>query len=254
MQIVRGGRRRRGAQIAMLLAVAIALGGASTSFALTSSSPNYQIMETDFTAGSALENCSGQYCARASIGDMAAGSSASPGAGTSTASFGSIPASSDPLLEVIVESGQSNLGVLTTEKTASKTMVVRVRNYLSDGYTLQIVGTPPKYGNHTLETPSVPTAAAPGTEQFGINAALNTSPGIGANPLQVPSGQTSFGVVEEAYRTPNLFKYGSEDVVARSTSESGRTDYTISMIVNISSGTPAGHYAGDFAAIVTPVY
>lgn len=254
MQITRAGRKRRGAQVIALLAVAIALIGSSSSFALTSSSPNYQIMETDFNAGSTLESCSGQYCAQASIGDLATGSGVSSGAGTSTASFGAIPSSSDPLLEVIVESGQSNLGVLTTEKTASKTMVVRVRNYLSDGYTLQIVGTPPKYGNHTLSTPSVPTAATPGTEQFAINAAANTSPSVGANPLQVPSDQTSFGMVEEAYRTPNLFKYASEDVVARSNSESGRTDYTISMIVNIANSTPAGHYAGDFAAIVTPVY
>lgn len=211
-------------------------------------------METDFNAGSTLESCSGQYCARASIGDLATGSGASTGGGKSTASFGAIPTNSDPLLEVIVESGQSNLGVLTTDKTASKTMTVRIRNYLSDGYTLQIVGTPPKYGNHTLSTPATPVAATPGTEQFGINAVLNTSPSIGANPLQVPSGQTDFGVVEPAYRTPNLFKYASEDVVARSNSESGRTDYTISMIVNIANSTPAGHYAGDFSAIVTPVY
>jgi len=253
MQIKQVGKRLWSAQSGVLLALALAVCGASTALAVTSSSPNYQMTEGEFNAGSMLNSCSGQYCAQASIGDMAVGGKSTSG-GTSSASFGSIPASSDPLLEVIIDAGQSDLGVLSTEQTASKTMIVRVRNYLSDGYTLQIVGTPPKFGDHVLSTPGTPTAANPGSEQFGINAVANTSPLVGTNPLQVPSDQTSFGVVESDYGTPNLFKYASEDIVARSNSESGRTDYTISMIVNIASSTPAGHYAGDFSAIVTPVY
>jgi len=129
--------------------------------------------------------------------------------------------------------------VLTTEKTATKTMIVRVRNYLSDGYTLQIVGSPPKVGGHTLATPTTPTGVHPGTEQFAINAVANTSPNVGADPLQVPSNQTSFGVVTDNYRTPNVFKYASGDVIARSSSASGQTDYTVSMVVNISNATPS---------------
>jgi len=174
---------------------------------------------------------------------------------TSTAKFGSISATdSDPLLEVIVDSGASNLGTLTTESTAYKSMTVRVRTYLSDGYVLQIVGNPPKYGDHTLATPTTPTSALPGTEQFGINATTNTTPNVGADPLQVPSSQTSFGVVNDNYKLANKFQYISGDEVARSESESGRTDYTISMIVNVSNSTPAGHYTGDFSAVVIPVY
>lgn len=252
MQIKQVGKRVWSAQSGALLALGITLIGASSAFAVTSSSPNYQMTEGEFNAGSMLDSCSGQYCAQASIGDMTVGGKST--SGTSSASFGSIPASSDPMLEVIVDGGQSDLGVLSTESTATKTMIVRVRNYLSDGYMLQIVGTPPKYGDHTLGTPSTPTAATPGTEQFGINAVANTTPSVGANPLQVPSGETSFGVVQTDYATPNLFKYANEDVVARSDSESGRTDYTISMIVNVANSTPAGHYSGDFSAIVTPVY
>lgn len=252
MRIKQVGKRVWRAQSGIVLALAIAVSGTSSVLAVTSSSPNYQVTEGEFNAGSMLDSCSGQYCAQASMGDMAAGGKST--AGKSSASFGAIPDESDPLLEVIIDAGQSDLGVLSTEQTATKTMVVRVRNYMSDGYTLQIVGTPPRYGDHTLTTLSTPTAAEPGTEQFGINAVANTSPNVGANPLQVPSDQTSFGYITDDYKTPNLFKYASEDIVARSDSESGRTDYTISMIVNISSGTPAGHYSGDFSAIVTPVY
>lgn len=236
----------------VLLFIAIIGGGAGTAMAETSSSAHYQVTGTDFNAVSNSQACSSQYCAKASIGDMTADTGKSA---TSTARFGSIAATdSDPLLEVIVDSGISNLGTLTAETTAFKTMVVRVRTHLSEGYVLQIVGDPPKYGGHTLATPATPASALPGTEQFGINAAANTSPGVGADPLQVPSGQTSFGVVNDDYKIQNKFKYVSGDNVARSDSESGRTDYTISMIVNISNATPAGHYTGDFSAVVVPAY
>lgn len=232
-----------------MLAVLIAAGSAGTAIAATTSnSTNYEASEMQFNAGS-QESCSSAYCATASIGDTDGGTRSS----ASTAAFGD-SAGTEPMLEVIVDPGESDLGVLTTERTATKSMVVRIRNYLSNGYTLQITGTPPKYANHTLATPTSPTASQQGTEQFGINATANTMPSVGALPVQVPSGEFSFGTVDEEYATSNLFKYSSGDAVARSTSQSGRTDYTISMLINISNATPAGHYAGDFAAVVIPVY
>lgn len=236
-------------KISLLVALVFG-GGTQVALATTSSSNHYQVTETEFGASSTSESCSDAYCARASIGDMAAGSSKSA---KSTATFGSVT-SDEPLLEVIVDPGTSDLGTLTTEHTATKTMTVRVRNYLSDGYTLQITGNPPKYGGHTLDTPTTPTASKPGTEQFGINAVVNTTPAVGLNPVQVPSSETSFGIINDDYGTPNLFKYSDNDVVAHSDSESGRTDYTVSMIVNVSNSTPAGHYTGDFSAVVIPVY
>jgi hypothetical protein len=244
-------KRRLGQSVQLvLLAIAVISCGATTMAAALSSSSSYQVTETEFVSGSSAQNCSGQFCAQTSIGDMTAGDATST---TYKTKFGSLTGS-DPLLEVIVDPGVSDLGVLTAEHTATKTTIVRIRNYLSSGYILQIVGEPPKVAGHTLSTPSSPTASTPGTEQFAINAAANTTPLVGAGPVQVPSDQTSFGVVNDAYRTSNLFKFNSGDVVAHSNKESGRTDYTISMIVNISNKTPAGHYSGDFAAIVIPIY
>ena len=234
----------------MLLAASLCIGGTGTAFAVTSTSPNYQVTETQFNAGSTIQSCSGQYCAKTSIGDTAVGRAAST---EKTAQFGPIT-NSDPLLEVIVEAGVSNLGVLSTETTATKTMTVKVRNYLSGGYVLQIIGDPPKFNGHPLATPTVPTASKPGTEQFGMNAAANTSPTVGANPVQVPSDKTSFGIVAQDYRSANMFMFVSGAVVGRSLTESGQTDYTISMIVNISNSTPAGRYTGDYSAIVTPIF
>lgn len=234
----------------MLLLVAIVSGSAGTAVAETSNSAHYQVSQTEFGAGSTLQSCSSQYCAKASIGDMTAGTSKGS---TSAATFGSVT-NSEPLLDVIVDPGISNLGVLTTENTASKTTSVRIRSYLSNGYVLQIIGSPPVYSGHVLNTPSTPTAALPGTEQFGINATVNTVPNVGTDPVQIPSDQVSFGKVNDDYRIQNKFKYLSGDNVARSDTQSGETDYTISMIVNISNSTPAGHYSGDFSAVVIPVY
>lgn len=233
-----------------LLAVAFVCVAAGTAFATTSNSTHYQVTEMELNAGTSLESCSGQYCATASIGDVAAGDSASAHV---AASFGTVTPS-EPLLEVIVEPGESNLGVLSAEKTATKTSIVRIRSYLSNGYTLQVVGDPPKYQNHTLATPATPTASAIGTEQFALNVVANTTPVIGAPPEQVPSASMSFGEPHANYATPNLFKYTSGDVIAFSNSASGQTNYTISMIVNISNVTPAGHYMGDFSAVVVPLY
>jgi hypothetical protein len=234
----------------VLLAVLVPIGIGGTAMAVTSSSSNYQVTETQFTSGTAVQSCSGSYCAKVSIGDAAVGDAASA---DNTAKFGSIT-NSDPLLEVIVEAGQSNLGTLTTETTATKTTTVKIRNYLSGGYVLQIIGDPPKYNGHALSTSSTPVQSVPGTEQFGINAVANTNPRVGADLVQVPDEKTSFGSVYDNYKSPNLFMFTSGDNIAHSTSSSGETDYTISMIVNISNGTPAGHYSGDFSAVVIPVY
>lgn len=246
-----GKQKLRLRAMGVFVAVVVAsLVGSSLAFATTPSSTNYQLPESAFGSSSLDQNCSGQYCVTASIGDTAVGETSS---GTTTADFGSVT-NGEPSLQVIVDPGVSDLGVLDEQHTGTKTMVVRVSSYLSNGYILQIVGNPPTYGSHALATPSTPTASTLGTEQFGINAVLNTSPGVGADPVQVPSGSMSFGTAASGYNTPNRFQYRSGDIVASSPKQSGETDYTVSMIINISNKTPAGHYSGDFAAVVTPVY
>lgn len=235
----------------VVLAVTSALVFVSISFAETSRSDNYQATELEFGSSSEIESCSGEYCAHASIGSLDVDGSASA---SHTASFGPIASDSEPMLEVIVEPGESNLGVLTTEKTATKTTKVKIRSYLSGGYTLHIYGDPPQYQQHKLKTTSAPAESVPGVEQFGINVVKNTSPSLGNNPMQVPSEQTSFGYPSQGYDVPNFFRYISGDEIARSDTESGQTEFTISMVVNISNSTPSGHFTGDFSAVVVPLF
>lgn len=242
-------RYRRYGLLALVFGL-VCYGGSGIVAAVPSQSPNYQIVETEFNTGSNINSCSGAYCARTTMGSLTVGNSSAAG---KRAEFGPIT-EDEPALEVIVEVGTSDLGTLTTESTATSSAVVKVRNYLSNGYVLQVTGDPPRYGSHMLATPSSPTASTPGIEQFGINAVDNTDPDVGANLVHRPSGEFSFGEITPDYATPNLFKYASGDTVAQSPSESGQTDYTISMIVNIANNTPAGQYVGEYSIVVIPTY
>jgi hypothetical protein len=217
----------------------------------TSNSAHYQVSDTQFGSSSTSQTCSGQYCATAGVGGTNAGGDAA--SASYGATFGPVT-SSDPLLEVIVDPGVSDLGNFDSSHASTKTMSVKIRNYLSSGYILQITGTPPHTYSHTIGGLSSPTSSQPGTEQFGINAVANTTPNVGADPLQVPSGSFSFGQAATGYDTANKFQYKSGDTVAQSTKASGETDFTITMLVNVSNTTPAGQYSGDFSAVVIPSY
>lgn len=233
------------------LAVLLAFAVPGFAGALTSNSDSYQLSEVQLGGTINQSSCSDGYCAEVSIGDMTAGESSSE---SYSIEFGEIVDADEPMLEVIVEDGQSNLGVLSTESTATKTALVKVRSYLAGGYILQIVGDAPKFGAHTLNTPLVPTLSVPGQEQFGINLVDNSNPDVGSDPVQSPSDGVEFGKPSVNYQTPDMFMFISGDTVAYSEADSGRTDYTISMIVNISNATPAGHYFGDYAVVVVPAF
>lgn len=245
----------RGLQF-VVLAVAVAgifaIAGACYAFAesATSNSPNYQASQLQFGSGDASETCQGNYCASTSVGGATVGESSSTGY---TTKFGAIT-NSDPLLEVIVDNGVTNLGEFSSSATTYKTMSIKVRNYLSVGYIIQIIGTPPKIDNYTIPRLSSPTASMVGQEQFGMNVVANTTPAIGMDPVQVPSGEFSFGKAATNYATANKFMYNSGDVVALSDEASGETDYTLSVIINVAPNTPAGHYTSDFSAVVIPSY
>ena len=231
------------------LVIGVAVGVTTgTAFAVDSSSNNYQITEWQFGSGGSLDSCSQEYCAQATIGDQETPASAD------TPEFGEV-VTDEPALEVIIVPGESNLGTLSTERTATKTTEVKIRNNFEGGYTLQVVGDAPKYGDHILNTPATPTASRMGTEQFAINLTVNTTPGVGSLPIQVQNKEGEeniFGEPTENYRTPNMFMYQNGGTIAQSVTQMGQTHYTISMIVNIANTTPAGHYSGDLSLFIVP--
>jgi hypothetical protein len=234
--------------LALSLLMAISVVG--TAMAAQSSSPSYKVNEYQFGSGGALQNCSGTYCARMSAGDLTVGSA---GSGQYGAHFG-FNTSDEPLLEIIATPMLQDMGILTPTTTGTASTSVKIRNYLSDGYVLQITGQAPSQGTTSVKALTTPTSSQPGTEQFGINLVANTTPSVGSDPVQVPDGSFSFGAVEANYSQSNKFMYQSGAVVARSLTSSGQTDYTISFIANISEATAGGRYQGEYSAVVVPTF
>lgn len=237
----------------LVIAVLAVLSG-GVAFANTAKSPNFEAVEVEFGVGAALETCSGEYCAQATIGSMSGESSSE----NFTASFDTLDEDDDePLLALIVEPGESNLGRLDIDRTATRTMKLHVRSHKAGGYIVQVIGAPPRYESYTLATPLEPVASLAGVEQFGINLVANDDPQVGQEPEstgEVIDDDILKDVIAEKYGMKNKFSYINGDVVAQTSSESSQIRYTVSMIVNVAGTTPAGHYSGDFSAIVTPVF
>lgn len=238
------------------LTLAISFGGVgrvTAGGAPQSTSSHYSVSEVQIGGnGSALKDCSGHYCAQEAVGSTVNGTASSA---NYSAQFGSFT-NDKPLLEVIVVGGIQDVGVLQPTTTATVSDTIKIRSYLSNGYSLYVTGNSPGQGTHNLNTMAggCPCTSQPGTEQFGINLSANTTPNIGAGPIQVPSGTFSFGSVHSGYDQSNHFKYSNGDNVAGSIKSTGETDYTLSMILNISPATPAGRYTGNFSAVVVPTY
>lgn len=220
-------------------------------FAAQSSSSNYQVNEVFFGSGGELNSCSTSYCSKQSAGELAAGRTASAnyqaqaGFNTDRLSY----------IQFNVTNNNVDLGTLDANSTKTTTSTFSVKTYLAQGYSVVNASDPPSNGSYTMQAMNVPTGSATGTEQFGINLVANTAPTtFGANPVQVPDTTFSYGIASASYSAANLYKYTKGDTVALSTSSSGRTDYTISYIFNISPVTPGGTYVMRHVLVATSTY
>jgi hypothetical protein len=216
-------------------------------------SPNYQVDETFFGSGGNLDNASANFKAKTAAGELGVGNLSSPNF-QANAGFNT---TDRILLEVNVTGGVFDLGVLDTSQAKAQTTTFTVRDFLSSGYTVQIVGHTPQNTNHFLTAISSAAASSPGTEQFGINLSTNNLPGVGpfgANPSQVPDNTFGFGSAVAPYDTSNLFQYIDGDTVAKSDRSTGVTQYTLSMIANVSRVTPGGAYGTSLFIRALPTY
>lgn len=218
-----------------------------------SKSTNYGVSEVNFGSGGDVHVCSNSYCSKQSAGELTVGNTKSSNY-QAQAGFNT---DRQPLLEVSVNGGQFDLGVLdsTTVKYASTTF--SVRTYPAYGYNVIISGQSPANNApsaHVLTPMSTADVSRPGTEQFGINLKQNTTPAVGADPQQVPDSTFSFGAPATGYGTADNFKFNNGDIIAQSPKSSGQTTFTMSMIENVATTTPGGAYYGQLALIVTPTF
>jgi len=214
-------------------------------------STNYGVSEVNFGSGGDVHQCSTNYCAKQSAGELTVGNTKSSNY-QAQAGFNT---DRQPLLEVSVTAGGINLGTLDAASVKSGSIGFSIRNYLASGYVVLLAGqVPTTVTGHSLSAISSADISRPGTEQFGVNLRANTSPAVGADPVQVPDSTFSFGAAATGYSTINSFKFVSGDTVASSSKSSGETDYTLSVIENINTNTAAGQYAGNLNVIAVSTF
>lgn len=232
------------------LAIAVGVVGVTGVVAAQqSSSPNYRVDEYYFGTGGELDASSANYRAKQSAGELAAGH-------TQSANYQAhvgFNTSDMPILEVAVN-GDVDFGILDSGTTAKGSANIQVRTYLASGYNMILSGSAPRYSGRTLASPSSPTPSQAGTEQFGVNLVYNSSPNVGADPVQVPDSSFSFGWPVANYLTPDEFMYQDGAIVASSNKSSGQTNYTLSMIANMADNTPAGKYTTDISVVVVSTF
>lgn len=224
--------------------------------AQSSSSSNYQVNEYQFGSGGELENSSTNYKAQTNVGSLGVGRSSS----TNYDMEAGFLTPNEPFLELFINSATVDLGTLDPSSTGTGSGTFWVRTYLSGAYIVQTMSQPlTSEGGAVIDAKGTLGAPSVGTEEFGINLVDNSSPDIGADPLNVPDNNFADGTVATGYNTPNQFKYGVGDIIAQAAATVGnqavgRTDYTISYIANINSITEAGTYSMVHDIVVVATY
>ncbi len=216
-----------------------------------SSSTNYRIEESYFGTGGELDASSPNYRSQQSAGETTVGNTPS----TNYQANGGFNTKEEPYLEVSVTGGNTDLGDLSSSVASATTSTFYVRAYLASGYSVMIVSNPPTYGPNQIDAMASQASSSPGTEQFGINLTANTSPfNFGAAPSQSPDSSFGYGYATSNYDDANVYQYVKGDTIARSDKSSGRTNYTISYIYNISTLSPAGVYVFTQDLVVVGTY
>jgi hypothetical protein len=214
------------------------------------SSNQYGVSQVFFGSGGELQACSGTYCAKQSAGELTVGNTKS----TSYQAKTGFNVNREESLELTVANTSVNLGIQSVAATAKGTAKFTVKSYLSSGYSVQTVGTPPSTSSRTLTAMTTMGPAVTGTEQFGINLVANTGFAGSANPAQLPDSTFSFGAAATGYNTTDRYKYVNGDIIAASASSSGTTEYTISYITNISNVTGSGVYSMQQSLVATATF
>jgi hypothetical protein len=221
---------------------------ASTAIANALQSNNYQFDETSLGGLGLTNGASANYQALQSGGILGLGNSAS---NTLQVNNGH-ETTNDPALTFSVDNGSVNFGNFSPGSAATSTSSFEVIDYTSFGYIVQVFGTPPTNGTHTIAAMSTTAPSQAGVEQFGMNLVANTSPiSLGANPNH---GQFGFGSASSNYGTSNNYRFVSGETIASAPKSSGDTIYTISYIVNVDDFTPGGQYSGNQTILCTATF
>ena len=145
-------------------------------------------------------------------------------------------------------SGSSvNFGTFSPTAPKTGTSVLAASTNGGSGYAIQVLGSTLSAGaGKTIPALTSQTASAPGTSQFGLNLALNTTPNVGT----AASGSGT-GAATANYATANSFRFVMGDVVASASGATPANAYTVSYLVNVSPTQAAGSYTASLTYICT---
>lgn len=233
-----------------VLLVALLFGASASASVPTSN--NYRFDETSVGVSSLLESNSANFRATSGAGDIGIGNSSSTNFQTESGT----KTTPDPNLTFAMTSSATSFGAFSATAAKTSTSTFSVTNYTSFGYVVQMAGSPPKYGSNEIDAMSATSNSQPGIEQFGINLVANTDPtSFGANPQNgTAPNNFGFGQASAEYANPNMFRYVPGETIASAPKSSGKTDYTISYLVNVAPLTAGGTYSANQTLIVTGTY
>lgn len=241
-------------------------------FAQSPQSDNYKIEEYYFGTGGEVDASSDNYRARQSTGALGVGNGSSDNYDASAG----FTTQSEPFLEMVVMNATVNLSPLDSGSTSSGAAQAGacncsfyVKSYLSSEYVVITASQPPTSENGDSLDAKATTGAPSGSdtvEEFGINVVNNSSPNVGADPLNQPDNTFADGEAfgdgvggSRDYDDVDQFAYGVGDIIARSQATAGNpaiglTEYTISYIAKPSLTTPAGYYQMRHDLIAVPTF
>ena len=143
-----------------------------------------------------------------------------------------------------------NLGTLSSGAVSTGSHTIIVGTNAANGVVVTYSGSTLTSGTNTITAMSTAAASSVGTEQFGINSKLNTTPAVGAEC----SGTTPIAAAATGYSTVDNFKFVSGETVVSSAGSINDTTCTISYIANISAPTEAGTYNSTLTFIATGTF
>ena len=246
-------KKRISVYISLAWALLIVFASGISLAAPTYVSPSYGVDEIQFGAGGTNDWNSANYNARASLGDLAIGNSAS----SAYQAYAGFTTTDEPFIEMTVPAASIEVGtgtpkVLALNTPAAASAGFEIRAWLADGYVVVNGSDPPKYGSRTFTNLTSPNSSQ---EQFGINLVANTNPSnVGSNPVQVPDASFSFGAAATGYNTANQYKYVKGDTIAYSPKSSSITQYTITYMFNAVANTAAGQYIMNHDLVAVGTY
>lgn len=132
----------------------------------------------------------------------------------------------------------ADMGELNPQTTLAAQSQMAVGTNASRGFTIRAYGSSMVSGTNVIDGLTRPTESQPGSNQFGINLASNTTPRVGMEP----EGEWSNAVAAGDYSSPDRYKYVSGDVVAYSPNVSLMKKFTVSYVVNSKPDLRPGVY------------